>query len=125
MNVDWNSELAEQLDWHWREALRPRFDGLTDDEYFWEPVPGMWSIRPHGTSTAAISLGGGAFATDYDREADPEPVTTIGLPGTAHQPRDLAPRRRDRPAARPVPLAAVAAGSRRPVLPGEARTRSE
>jgi len=50
MSVDWNSELAEQLDWHWREALRPRFDGLTDDEYFWEPVPGMWSIRPRGTS---------------------------------------------------------------------------
>ncbi len=77
MNVDWNSELADQLDWHWREALRPRLDGLTDDEYFWEPVPGMWSIRPRGTSTAAIALGSGAFTLDYDREADPAPATTI------------------------------------------------
>jgi hypothetical protein len=77
MSVDWNSELAEQLDWHWREALRPRLDGLTDDEYFWEPVPGMWSIRPRGTSTAAVSLGGGAFTQDYDRAADPAPATTI------------------------------------------------
>ena len=77
MGVDWNSELADQLDWHWREALRPRFDGLTDDEYRWEPVPGMWSIRPRGTSTAAMSLGGGAFTMDYDREADPAPATTI------------------------------------------------
>lgn len=26
--------------------------GLTDEEYHWEPVPGMWGIRPRGTSTA-------------------------------------------------------------------------
>ena len=77
MSVDWNSELAEQLDWHWREQLRPRFDGLTDEEYLWEPVPGMWSIRPRGTSTAAMPVGGGPFTLDYDPKADPAPVTTI------------------------------------------------
>jgi hypothetical protein len=26
--------------------LRSRVEGLTDDEYFWEPAPGCWSIRP-------------------------------------------------------------------------------
>ncbi|PRC44551.1 serine/arginine repetitive matrix protein 1, partial [Mycobacterium sp. ITM-2017-0098] len=31
------SQLAEQLDWHWTGQLRPRLDGLTDDEYFFEP----------------------------------------------------------------------------------------
>jgi hypothetical protein len=77
MSVDWNSELAEQLDWHWREQLRPRFDGLTDEEYFWEPVPAMWSIRPRGTSTTAMPVGGGALMQDYDPKADPAPVTTI------------------------------------------------
>jgi hypothetical protein len=25
--------------------LWPRLDGLTDDEYFWEPVAGSWSVR--------------------------------------------------------------------------------
>ena len=48
MSIDWNEELADQLDGHWRSQLRPRLDGLTDEEYFWEPVPGMWSVRPRG-----------------------------------------------------------------------------
>ena len=77
-DVDWNSQLAKQLDWHWREHLRPRFAGLSDDEYRWEPVPGMWSIRPRGTSTAPMSFGGGEFTMDYAMpEPDPVPVTTI------------------------------------------------
>ena len=45
MDIDWNNELAEQLDWQWQNHLRPRLDGLTDDEYFWEPVPGCWTLR--------------------------------------------------------------------------------
>jgi hypothetical protein len=28
-DVDWNFQLAEQLDWHWRGQLRPRLNGLT------------------------------------------------------------------------------------------------
>jgi hypothetical protein len=34
MDIDWNTLLPEQLDWHWRENLRPRWEGLTDEEYF-------------------------------------------------------------------------------------------
>ena len=78
MSMDWNEELAEQLDWHWRCQFRPRLDGLTDEEYFWEPVPGMWSVRPRGTSTAPISVGGGEFRQDFAWPApDPAPATTI------------------------------------------------
>ncbi len=44
-DVDWNFQLAEQLDWHWREQLRPRLDGMTDAEYRWEPVAGAWNVR--------------------------------------------------------------------------------
>jgi hypothetical protein len=90
-------QLAEQLDWHWRTNLRPGMDGLTDEEYFWEPVPGMWSIRPRGTSTAPVSTGAGDFTMDYAfPEPSPAPVTTIawrlghigvglfGLRGAAH-----------------------------------------
>jgi len=77
-SVDWTTELADQLDWHWRNQLRPRLDGLTGEEYFWEPVPGMWSVRPRGSSVTPMSLGGGNFTVDFARPApDPPPVTTI------------------------------------------------
>jgi hypothetical protein len=76
--IDWTSQLAEQLDWHWRSQLRPRLDGMTDDEYRWEPVPGMWNIRPRGTSTAPIAAGSGDFTMEYAFPVpDPVPVTTI------------------------------------------------
>jgi DinB superfamily len=76
--VDWAHELVEQLDWHWRTQLRPRLDGLTDDEYLWEPVRGTWSVRPRGTSSAPISAGRGEFTIDFAFPApDPAPVTTI------------------------------------------------
>jgi hypothetical protein len=37
-------ELIELSDEVW-QRLRNRFAGLTDDEYFWEPAPGCWTIR--------------------------------------------------------------------------------
>lgn len=77
MDLNWNDELVEQLEWHWR-TLRPRLDGLTDDEYRWEPVDGCWNVRPRGTSTAPIEAGSGAFTIDFAMpEPDPPPVTTI------------------------------------------------
>jgi hypothetical protein len=76
--IDWTTELAEQLDWQWREHLRPRFEGLTDEEYHWERVPGMWGIRPRGTSQAPISASGGEFTAGFAYpEPSPAPVTTI------------------------------------------------
>jgi hypothetical protein len=95
MSIDWNEELADQLDGHWRSQLRPRLDGLTDEEYFWEPVPGMWSVRRRGEArdpraegfwrpeasgegTAPVALGGGEFTLDFAWPApDPVPATTI------------------------------------------------
>ncbi|OEU96198.1 DinB family protein [Streptomyces oceani] len=76
--VDWNAELRDQLEWHWANQLRPRLDGLTDDEYFWEPVAECWNLRPRGESDAPISVGGGAYTIDYGfPEPTPVPVTTI------------------------------------------------
>ena len=50
--------------------LRKRLEGLTDDEYFWEPVPGCWNIyedRPgHWTYHYAIP------------DPVPAPATSIG-----------------------------------------------
>lgn len=77
MAIDWNHELFDQLDWHWQHQLRPRLDGLTDDEYFWEPVPG-WSIRRRGDGEPATLVGSGEYAIDYVYpEPVPAPITTI------------------------------------------------
>jgi hypothetical protein len=76
--IDWTHELAEQLDWQWRSNLRPRFGGLTDSEYFWEPVPGMWNVRRRGASTPPGAPGSGDFTVDFEfPEPSPTPVTTI------------------------------------------------
>ncbi|MFF4910019.1 DinB family protein [Streptomyces sp. NPDC001260] len=73
-----SEQLAEQLDWHWRTNLRPRLDGLTDEEYFWEPVRDCWSVRPRGTSAAPMSVGSGAWTMDFASPGPvPAPVTTI------------------------------------------------
>ena len=78
MGIDWTHQLAGQLDRHWRRQLRPRYDGLTDAEYFWEPVASTWNIRPRGHGRAAIAAGGGDFIIDYAYpEPAPAPVTTI------------------------------------------------
>ncbi|GAA3801237.1 DinB family protein [Sphaerisporangium flaviroseum] len=74
----WNSLLREQIAWHWTNQLRDRLDGLTDDEYFWEPVPGCWSVRPRGTGAAPVQAGSGVMTIDFAmQESGPPPLTTI------------------------------------------------
>lgn len=78
MQMDLNDLLTDQLDWHWRNQLRPRLAGLTDEEYFWEPVPGCWNIRRRGRGAAPIAAGTGQFTADFAvPEPSPPPVTTI------------------------------------------------
>jgi hypothetical protein len=62
---DLTTQLADQLDWHWREQLRPRLDALTDDEYFWQPVPNCWTVYPDGSLDFAFPA------------PSPTPFTTI------------------------------------------------
>lgn len=77
-SADWNALLLDQLTWHWEHQARPRLDGLTDEEYVWEPVPDCWSLRPRGTGRAPISEGAGALTIEFAYpEPDPAPVTTI------------------------------------------------
>lgn len=74
----WNPLLLDQLQFHWDEQLRPRLDGLGDEEYFWEPAPGAWTVRPRGAGAGPTQVGEGAYAIDFDWPApDPAPVTTI------------------------------------------------
>lgn len=78
MPVDWTREVLDQVDTHWCERLRPRLDGLSDEEYFWQPVPGCWTVHRRGESPAPVSYGSGAFTWDHGPPSeDPEPVTTI------------------------------------------------
>lgn len=57
--------LAEQLEFHWAHSLRPRLDGLSDDEYFWQPVPNCWTVHCDGSIDFAYP------------EPEPAPFTTI------------------------------------------------
>jgi DinB superfamily len=62
---DLASQLADQLDFHWTTQLRPRLEGMTDDEYFWCPVPNCWTVHPDG-------------GIDFQYPApEPAPFTTI------------------------------------------------
>jgi DinB family protein len=77
-DLTWNSQLRDQLTWHWTHQLRDRLEGLTDDEYFWEPVPDCWNVRPRGTGSAPIQAGSGAVTIDFAAPPpDPAPFTTI------------------------------------------------
>ncbi len=70
MKVDWGSLIVGQVEFYWTVHLRPRLDGLTDEEFFWEPVDRSWSLRP-GPDGAMRMDGVG------EPEPTPPPVTTI------------------------------------------------
>ena len=65
---DIKKESLDLADFAYRR-LAKRLEGMTDEEYFWEPVDGCWTIRPNGDGTFSGD-GGLVF------EATP-PVTTI------------------------------------------------
>ena len=66
--VQGKTELVLLSDEVW-ERTRERLDGLTDEEYFWEPAPGCWSVRQRRD---------GRWAIDQAIPApDPAPLTTI------------------------------------------------
>jgi DinB superfamily len=79
MGIDWTTQLVDQLEWHWQGLVRPKLDGLTDEEYFWEPAPALsWSVRPRGTSSAPVQAGSGQFTIDFAfPPPEPPPFTTI------------------------------------------------
>lgn len=75
---DWTTRLLEQLTWHWEHHLRPGLEGLTDEEYLWEPVPGCWNLRRREEATTPMAAGGGELVADFAwPEPVPPPVTTI------------------------------------------------
>lgn len=60
------------------ERLLQRLDGLTDEEYLWEPTPHSWSIRPLAERRTTKSFGSGAWVFEGEAgEQQPAPYTTL------------------------------------------------
>jgi len=69
--ADNSNSLIRTFDYVWDRTLT-RFDGLSDHEYFWEPVPDCWTLRQGSDGKWTLDgEGGGGPAPD------PVPITTI------------------------------------------------
>src|SRR5688572_25619777 len=51
------------------DRFRARLEGLTHDEYFWEPVEGCWSVREEGD--------GYRMEGSFTEPGETPPITTI------------------------------------------------
>lgn len=76
--------LIDQIEFHMREFMRPRLEGLTDEEYFFDPSGDgdIWTVHrraPDGeTPPTSIQGGSGEMVIDFEvPEPDPAPLTTI------------------------------------------------
>src|SRR4051812_32337003 len=70
--MDWSRQLIDfQLGFYWDNNLWQRLQGLTDEEYYGEPVEGCWSIRPD--EQGILRFDGLTVA----EEPVPPPVTTL------------------------------------------------
>lgn len=67
--LDWKHELIDQIDFAFNHHFLHRMEGLKDEEYLWEPVADVWTVR----------AGSDNFSPTIDplMEADPAPFTTI------------------------------------------------
>jgi hypothetical protein len=70
--------LVDQTGIAWRLA-RTRLAGLTDDEFFWEPVAGCWSLRRRSEMAAVPgdAAPGEWWIDGGDPAPDPPPFTTV------------------------------------------------
>lgn len=80
----WRDLILGQLDFYWEAHLRPRLQGLSDEEYLWEPVEGSWSLRPGDDGAVRIE--------SVVPEPPVPPITTIAW-RTAHLGRDVLGKR--------------------------------
>ena len=68
--TDIAGELVGLSEYVYGSRIRPRLDGITDDEYFWEPVSGCWSLRPDSEGALRVD-------TIWPLPADHRPFTTL------------------------------------------------
>jgi hypothetical protein len=65
------TSLETVFDFSW-QRFRQRLEGLTDEEYLWEPVRGCWSLRPGDGGTLVLDGDGGGGPPP-----EPVPFTTV------------------------------------------------
>jgi hypothetical protein len=82
--MTWGETLRDQLDFYWAVHLWPRLVGLTDDEYWWEPADGAWTLRS--------DADGALQPESLPVEPPVPPVTTIAW-RIAHVGRDVLGKR--------------------------------
>jgi hypothetical protein len=58
--------LAEMMFFIERFTLNRAWNGLTDDEFLWEPMPGCWTVRPVEETRTPTPFVVGAWAADFD-----------------------------------------------------------
>lgn len=74
--------LLEQIEFHWREQARPHLEGLTDEEYLFDPTAdgSAWTLHPRRDDLPQEHLQGGSGDLVIDfvfPEPSPQPFTTI------------------------------------------------
>ncbi|MEV0923013.1 hypothetical protein AB0I31_14125 [Brachybacterium paraconglomeratum] len=81
---DLPTRLVDQIEFHMREQVRPRLEGLTDEGDLYDPIGDgdTWAVHPRapegGTAPTSIQGGSGEMVIDFEfPEPDPAPFTTI------------------------------------------------
>ena len=76
MNLPSAAELLATQVRHAWDNTRRVLDGVTEEEYFWEPAPNAWSVRPR--RPGVTGFGRGDFVCeDIWPPPDPVPIPTI------------------------------------------------
>jgi len=63
-------------------TLNRVWDGLSDEELFWEPVPGAWGIGPRTECRTATPFGDGDWVADFDADFAMTAVAGAAIPMT-------------------------------------------
>ena len=60
------------------KSLDRILDGVSDEEFFWEPVAGCWTVHRRSESRGVSADGSGEWVIDWDpAQPKPAPFTTI------------------------------------------------
>ncbi len=77
MKVHASDVLRESFEASCQRVTRT-LTGITDAEFFWEPVAGCWTVHRRSEQRAKSADGSGEWVIDYELpEPQPAPVTTI------------------------------------------------
>jgi len=81
MNSKRGEALLEMMLFIELYTLTRAWDGLTDDELLWEPMPGSWTVRPVDQIQTPTPFTVGEWAADFDADLATapgrEPLTSI------------------------------------------------